>query len=109
MKIVHKMKYLLFSLILIMGISVAYSEAPNCYTTGEYLLCTDKLDYTPESTVPITGQGFPADTQLLIEVTRPDGSIISFGERVFVTPNFKENEPYLLVKASVVFGSLEII
>ncbi len=39
-------------------------------------ITTDKSDYAPEETVTISGQNFPANTVLLIKVTRPDGSVV---------------------------------
>jgi hypothetical protein len=39
----------------------------------------------------------------------PDGSEKSFGEYTYQSKNFEENKPHLLVKADVVFGSLEIV
>lgn len=46
---------------------------------------TDKPDYAPGETVKITGENFPANTTLIIKVTRPDGieetgEVISDGE-----------------------------
>lgn len=39
-------------------------------------ISTDKADYAPEETVTISGSNFPANTVLLIKVTRPDGSVV---------------------------------
>jgi len=39
-------------------------------------ITTDKADYAPEETVTISGSNFPANTTLLIKVTRPDGSVV---------------------------------
>ena len=60
---------LLFSLILILSISVAFSTmAPS--------LTTDKADYEPGETVLISGEGFLANTQLTqLDITRPDGHV----------------------------------
>jgi hypothetical protein len=38
----------------------------------------------------------------------PDGSVVSFGERKYFTPSYKENEPYLDLRCDVVFGDLKI-
>ena len=38
---------------------------------------TDKADYSPEQTVIVTGAGFDAGAQLMVRVTRPDGSIVT--------------------------------
>jgi uncharacterized repeat protein (TIGR01451 family) len=37
---------------------------------------TGKADYTPEETVDIYGRGFAAEVELVIQVVRPDGSIV---------------------------------
>jgi hypothetical protein len=37
---------------------------------------TDKADYEPEEIVIVTGTGFSAGGSVLVEVTRPDGSIV---------------------------------
>ena len=37
---------------------------------------TDKADYAPGDTVVISGSGFAANVDLLVRVTRPDGSVI---------------------------------
>ncbi|MDI6757215.1 MAG: hypothetical protein QME32_04250, partial [Endomicrobiia bacterium] len=38
----------------------------------------------------------------------PDGSSVSFGDRIFTTPSFKEGAPHLYIKVGAVFGSVEI-
>jgi len=39
----------------------------------------------------------------------PDGDNAGgFGSNVFTTPNFTENQPYVYIKASIVFGGMEI-
>jgi predicted membrane protein len=38
----------------------------------------------------------------------PDGNTMAFGEYTYRSPNLKEDSAYLLVKASVVFGGLEV-
>lgn len=52
-------------------------DTPFCTATGSYNVCSNQDDYTPESIVHIAGNGFSADTQLTIKVTRPDGSVVS--------------------------------
>ena len=39
----------------------------------------------------------------------PDGTNLSFGEYVYKTKAYKENEPYITIKADVAFGKLDII
>ena len=39
-------------------------------------ISTDKEDYAPGETVKITGENFPANTTLLVKVTRPDDSVV---------------------------------
>lgn len=39
----------------------------------------------------------------------PDGNLISFGDYVYKSPNFKEDQPYIFIKSSVVFGKLDIV
>ena len=45
--------------------------------TGNYTVYTDKDDYAPGETVPMSGEGFVPYAKLHIKVTRPDGSIVS--------------------------------
>ncbi|HEX5589715.1 MAG TPA: hypothetical protein VFX65_05455, partial [Candidatus Limnocylindrales bacterium] len=54
-----------------------------CAATGSELVTTDKFDYAPEETVVITGTGFAADCDVVVRVTRPDGSIVT-GDGTFV-------------------------
>jgi len=51
-------------------------ETPFCTVTGGYSICTDQADYTPSSTVHISGSGF-SPGNLLVKVTRPDGSVVT--------------------------------
>lgn len=39
----------------------------------------------------------------------PDGSSITFGEQTYRNKAYKEGEPYLEIRANVVFGSLNVI
>jgi hypothetical protein len=39
----------------------------------------------------------------------PDGNSISFGEYTYRSKNYREREPYIEVKADVVFGRLDIV
>ena len=41
-------------------------------------------------------------------ISTPDNQQSVIGDHVYQTPVVKENQPYLLIKASVVFGNLEI-
>ena len=41
-------------------------------------------------------------------VHMPDGNIITFGNYVYKSPGYKENAPYVLIRASVAFGELSI-
>ncbi|MDI6617773.1 MAG: LiaF-related protein [Clostridiales bacterium] len=57
-----------------------------------------------------------ADTPIVIKASVafsgihfPDGTNLSFGEYVYKTKAYKENEPYITIKADVAFGKLDII
>jgi len=39
----------------------------------------------------------------------PDGNTVSFGDYTYQTPAFQEGEEHLSIKASVVFGSLNVV
>ena len=53
------------------------SRVVPAYTpTGLEQLFTDRPDYSPEETVLLTGTGFDPVANLLIEIVRPDGSIV---------------------------------
>src|SRR3989339_1545457 len=53
------------------------ANTPFCTITNEYSICANQLDYTPESTVHLSGTGFANHQEYLIRVTRPDGSIVT--------------------------------
>ncbi|HYM19534.1 MAG TPA: hypothetical protein VEW28_00860 [Candidatus Kapabacteria bacterium] len=38
----------------------------------------------------------------------PDGSVVTFGERKYFTPSYKEGEPFVDLRCDVVFGDLKI-
>jgi len=56
--------------------SIVFAEDV-CTATGNYAVCTDQADYSPELTVHITGTGFDSMSQLMVKITRPDGSIVT--------------------------------
>jgi len=59
--------------------AVAYaSEDPvaTCATTGNETVATDQGDYAPGSVVYITGDGYAASCDVVVRVTRPDGSVV---------------------------------
>ena len=41
-------------------------------------------------------------------ISLPDGDTGGFGSSTYVSDNFDENEPYLYIKASAVFGNMNI-
>ena len=41
-------------------------------------------------------------------IITPDNGQQVFGDHVYQTPALKENQPYLLIKATVVFGNMEV-
>jgi hypothetical protein len=47
-------------------------------------------------------------TAVFAGVEMPDGSDSWFGEHVYQSKNFREDQPHLLIKADVIFGGLEI-
>jgi hypothetical protein len=47
-----------------------------CAASGNESVTTDNDDYPPESTVLVSGSGYGPGCRLLVEVTRPDGSIV---------------------------------
>ena len=48
----------------------------SCSATGSESLATDKEDYHPEETVQVSGAGFGMGCDVVIKVTRPDGSVV---------------------------------
>ena len=54
----------------------ADDPTPACTATGLETVATDKGDYSPEETVHITGGGYAASCNVVVRVTRPDGSIV---------------------------------
>jgi hypothetical protein len=48
-----------------------------CIATGSESIATDKADYGPGETVSITGTGFAASCNVVMRVTRPDGSVVT--------------------------------
>src|SRR4051812_9682763 len=59
--------------------AVAYAnEDPvaTCPTTGNETVATDQSDYAPGSVVYITGDGYAASCDVVVRVTRPDGSVV---------------------------------
>jgi len=64
------------------------------------------------STVIKMNPGIPAKVILnsaFSSARMPDGNVTTFGEYTYKTPSFKEGENALIIKADVVFGSLEVI
>ncbi len=58
------------------GASSTFAAGP-CAPSGTEAISTDKADYAPEETVTMRGTGFAADCDLMVRVTRPDGSIVT--------------------------------
>ena len=59
--------------------AVAYADsdpALTCAQTGAETVATDKGDYAPEEIVHITGVGYAVSCNVVVRVTRPDGSIV---------------------------------
>lgn len=63
-------------LALIAGLALVLA-LPAVAQTAPPSVWTDKEDYAPGETVMISGSGFPANTDLVVRVTRPDGSVIT--------------------------------
>jgi hypothetical protein len=67
----------LFLCVVFLGLmSIVFAEDV-CTTTGSYAVCTDQADYSPELTVHISGSGFDSMSQLMVKITRPDGSVVT--------------------------------
>jgi hypothetical protein len=47
-----------------------------CAPTGNETIATDKADYAPEETVHMTGAGYSASCDVIVKVTRPNGSVV---------------------------------
>ena len=47
-----------------------------CTARGSETVTSDRLDYAPEETVLISGTGFRAGCEIVVRVTRPDGSVV---------------------------------
>jgi len=71
----RKLLYPLGLLVLIAVLALTMALPAMAETTPS--VWTDKPDYEPGETVVISGSGFTADTDLVIRVTRPDGSVIT--------------------------------
>ena len=59
---------------------IAAADSPTgsvaCPPTGNETVSTDKADYAPGEVVLITGTGYAAACDVVVQVTRPDGSIV---------------------------------
>ena len=47
-----------------------------CAATGDETITTDKEDYDPADTVHITGKNYAPSCDVVVKITRPDGSVI---------------------------------
>ena len=47
-----------------------------CVPHGHETVATDKADYSPESTVQLSGSGYASNCVVRVEVKRPDGSVV---------------------------------
>ncbi len=63
-------------LALALAAAPAHAQSTTCAQTGQETVATDKADYPPESTVHMSGSGYAANCQVMVEVTRPDGSVV---------------------------------
>ena len=50
--------------------------SPACVQTGNETIATDQADYSPEQTVHMTGAGYAASCDVVVKVTRPNGSVV---------------------------------
>src|SRR4051794_35798805 len=48
-----------------------------CPQTGNELVATDRAAYVPGSLVHVTGMGYAPGCDVVVKVTRPDGSVVS--------------------------------
>src|SRR4051794_24282650 len=48
-----------------------------CPQTGNELVATDRAAYAPGSLVHVTGMGYAPSCDVVVKVTRPDGSVVS--------------------------------
>ncbi len=55
------------------------APTPNapCAATGNETVSTNKADYAPEETAHITGHGYAPSCDVVVKITRPDGSIFT--------------------------------
>ncbi len=66
---------LLVALILIATVPAAATPS-SCAAIGLETIQTDKADYAPEETVHMTGTGYAPACDVVVQVTRPNGSIV---------------------------------
>jgi hypothetical protein len=48
-----------------------------CPQTGNELVATDQRSYDPGSVVHVTGMGYAPGCDVVVKVTRPDGSVVT--------------------------------
>ena len=48
-----------------------------CPQTGNELVATDQRSYEPGSLVHVTGMGYAPNCDVVVKITRPDGSVVS--------------------------------
>ena len=48
-----------------------------CPQTGNELVATDQSNYSPGDLVHITGMGYSSSCDVVVKVTRPDGSVVT--------------------------------
>src|SRR5436309_8740601 len=48
-----------------------------CPQTGNELVATDQRSYQPGSTVHVSGMGYAPSCDVVVQVTRPDGSVVT--------------------------------
>jgi len=65
----------LLSVVVPVGMVLASTVPAMAEPTGPSV-STDKLDYAPEETVVVSGSGFDVNSDLLVKVIRPDGSVV---------------------------------
>jgi len=70
-------KVLLPIVLLVLALGIIPVFLMSAYGQSAASVWTDKDDYAPKETVIISGSGFDANIDLLVRVTRPDGSVIT--------------------------------
>ena len=76
---------------------------------ADVLRAGKKLKVVGRAGVGVDNVDLDAATECgVIVMNTPDGNTISFGDQSWLSPGFKADSAWLEVKASVVFGGMEI-